>query len=499
MSNIIASLDSAYFSYDGSHNVLKDITLGLQTGRIYAICGPNGAGKSTLVGILTGRFEPTEGEAKLGGSADAAGRRKRSACVSQQLSLFPHLTIAENLVLAAHGVFPWRTRTHTSANEFASAHLSAIGIDLPVDAICGSLSFPARQKLEIARALVGQPLVLFLDEPTAALDKMARDDLYSVLRRINVSGTTIVVVTHDATEVEALAATPIVLADGRIEKSADECFPMFGTKGDTSEHRLTAASSVDSHASSGCTPLDNTRTGAKCGHPSQNGDNQVEVEFSSRLRRKLARLPLISGCVTLLRFDDALERTESVAAITSSGKDYRVRLREPRESPWRLLPNRLLSARICVISTDKQAALLFPTLSVLENAAILVKRWSATSIRDRGAELRLLNKLKDAARISYPSADAAVSTLSGGNQQRVILASLIESKPNILVAEEPLMGLDEASHEQVGELLVRYARTGGRLLIATCFPHHYERLTLGIRVMRSSFSGPACSSGVHDV
>ena len=492
MAEPIASLDSVYFSYDRVHDVLEDINLELEAGRIYAFLGPNGAGKSTLVGLLTGLFEPTRGRTVLAGSSYGPERRRRSACVCQQLSVFPHLTVAENLALAADGTTPWKTWSRSAIAAFAHSHLSSIGIRLPVDTRCDSLSFPARQKLEIARALVRRPQVLFLDEPTSALDRGSRKELYSILRHVNAKGTTVVLVTHDPSEVEAMAANPVRLVDGRVvsddamETSAVACCESgIETARENLEnchdcHRLTSANSMDGPFVADTLTANHETT-----------ESQVKLEIVSQVQGVKVVVPLAPQCVSLLSFEDALERTESIAAITANSPNYQARLWIPEQHEWVSLPDKTLRGRIRVLSTDKQTEILFPSLSVLDNAVLLGSHAGPGSIRLPTMEHALLDRLRNMGAVKYPSDQGTIQTLSGGNQQRFVLAGLVEYSPDVLVMEEPLMGLDESSCNTISQLLADYVKAGGHLLIATCFPHHYEPLAAKATLVQASFAGSA--------
>jgi len=479
VTDLIASLDSVHFSYDRGNEVLTNVTLQLERGSIYVLRGKNGAGKSTLVGLLTGRLAPTSGTVTLAGGSAPSLRRSRSACVFQQLSLFQDLTVTENLLLAAVDGSPWRAWTKASARAMARRHCGKIGIDLPLDAVCGSLSFPARQKLEIARALMRRPSVLFLDEPTSALDSAARTELFGVLRRVNANGTTVVLVTHNAEDVAALRGRAIDLDGGRVVERK-EGLPSRSGQSEVLEGADLKQAPAGPSESDGGSAMSAPRGTV----PS------MEIEIASLTLNNTVLVKLYPRHPSVMIFDDAVHRSQAVAALHEARSDYSVRLRDEPGGEWRYIRSGA-DEGIRVMSTDKEQHSLFAAMSVQENASLLALRRSCTAMRSPAEEGRLVDRIEARAGISWPGRHAPVGTLSGGNQQRLILASLLEARPRLLVAEEPLMGLDEPSHDTIAGLLLDHTASSRNLLIATCFPDHYH--CLGARagaVMHHPRCGP---------
>lgn len=450
----VASLKDVFFSYDGERDVLHSVSLQVERGEIYAIVGPNGAGKSTIVNLLIGAFEPRAGAVVVAGYTHPEDRARHIACVQQQLSLFPHLSVAENLFVVTDA---W---TRANARSFAREQLITVGLDVPLDGPVGALPFPSRQKIEIARALAMHPVMLLLDEPTSALDADSRDELYKVLRQLSAAGTTIVLVSHDSHEVGALGAQPIFVVGGRVVDA-----------------RLT-----DDWAT---VPWEHSP------RPSDEvqGDAVVEIEFSNGLAGDSLTVSLARGTPTVLSFDDALERTEAIRAIAFGDARFHARGRTSQDQPWLRLPGASSFGNLRVITGDKQRDNLFPELNVRDNAMLLA--CPDALVRTQGQEEGVLRRLVAAAGVMYPSAIAPLSSLSGGNQQRLLLASVIESRPSVLVAEEPLLGLDEASHARIEGLLMDYVARGGRLLVVTCFPHLYSASGL----YREHFMRPRVKGG----
>lgn len=446
MATIVASLDSVTFSYDGETTVIHGVSLQLEEGRAYALVGPNGAGKSTLVGIFCGLLDPTAGSVAINGYRNPGERRKHTACVAQQLSLFRHLSVAENLYLGLADIQVSATRTMKGVHEIADAALHAIGATIKPDVSCNCLPFPARQLVEIARAILRKPRVLFLDEPTSALDTVSRRRLYDVLRRINAVGVTVVLVSHDVSEIEAIGATPIYIRDGRL----------------ISEAPLVSAS----------LPRDHDQLPRA---PTNDYEGVVDIAIEDRWRAKRTRLALAPGDVAILSFEDAVERTDAVGTFLSKSITNVAQIRRPL-CDWEDLPSPSSNGTIQVLTIDKQNDRLFPGLSVLDNLALLSAQNGAFAFRRAAHDIRILAHVARDAALVYSGPTATLQTLSGGNQQRFLVASLVERNPALLIMEEPLLGVDEPSRARILHCIGRYLEHGGRLVIATCFPTVYRSL-----------------------
>lgn len=456
MNSVVASLDSVHFTYDGVRPVLHGVSLQLCRGGMYAFRGPNGAGKSTLVSIFIGMLEPTRGQATVGGSSAPAIRSARSACVHQHLLLFAHLTVADNLVLGMEaGRFRSFVRS-ASGRAAAKEHLDRLGLDIPLDAICGDLRYPEQQQLAIARALLRMPDVLFLDEPTSVLDEPARATLFRLLQRLNAGGMTIVLVTHDPGDTRAIGAKEIYVRDGRLEEpSVDE------------------STSVDAVRA---------LPGERATNDDWNDDEVYEADTIPSTIVPRTRWTFPARRTQVLCFDDAMQRTEYVSSIADGAVDVLSGGRSHRR--------RGCTDTMRVLTISRQQEALFPSLSVLDNSVLLAGR-RATGLRDRSEEMALVARLKSAAAIVWPGHTAAVSTLSGGNQQRLLLSCVVEARPAILVAEEPLMGVDEASRECIIGLLREHLDRNGRLIIATCFVEDYRAYEQSLRIRFSELAGSA--------
>ena len=469
MSHIVAQMRDVSFSYDGIHPVLKSISLEIEAGARYALVGPNGAGKSTILGLLTGVLTPSSGTVTVMG--DSPNRiKEKTACVRQNLSLFPHLSVSQNIWLntpECRGSFSFSTKR---SDLLARALLESIGCNISPDSLCSDLSFPARQKVEIARALAITPSILFLDEPTSALDSTAREDFYEVLGRVSDQGIAVVLVSHDPVEVDKLKAKPVFIANGKLLSSPLPNSSRLGLilESQRSNGRTETVHSNPPTNEAAEVGLETPGLGQH-GTWSHSSESRCRITLIESSTRKATSVSVEEGCPSFLIFEDAMARSEAISAI---GGRYN------GSAPWFkcAIEGSPKSRGIRVMSVDRLSDHLFPSLSVVENVLLISRVFRERVIRSRGRERRVL---KDVARITdvqYNSPRQRVGELSGGNQQRLLLASLLYQAPGLLVLEEPLMGLDESSQRSTLCLLEDLAAASHLVVVATCFGNNYENM-----------------------
>jgi ABC-type sugar transport system ATPase subunit/ribose/xylose/arabinose/galactoside ABC-type transport system permease subunit len=432
---------------------LDDVSLTLEPGTVHALLGENGAGKSTLINILSGVLRPDAGVLRVHGQEvtlhDArAARRLGLATVHQEADLFPDLTVAENLALehgypTTVGLIRWRALRRRMQEA-----LAALDCAVDPDRRGGGLSAGARQLMDIAAALAQKANVLILDEPTSSLSAAEASRLFDHLRAFRNRGGAILYVSHRLEEVFALADVATVLRDGRRVWSG----PLAGT---TAEQliaymvgRERAAVPERSQARPGpvclaCRQL--TVAGGSC------RDISLEVRAGEILG--------LYGLVGAGRSEWAQAlfglRPISGGAILINGLPY-----QPRS------PGAAARHRLAYLPDDRLRYGLFARLSVRLNAVLAaLRRLSLGPFLSTHRETQLAQTEVDRLAVRLHSLLQPAGTLSGGNQQKVILGRWLACEPNVFVLDEPTRGVDVGAKAEIHALLHRLAEAGRAIIL----------------------------------
>ncbi len=432
----------------GATLALDGVDLEARAGEVLALVGENGAGKSTLMKVLAGALAPDSGEMTLDGEPYAPAtpldaRRRGVAMIHQELALAPHLSVAENVMLGGEprrGLrVDWsalRSRTHDALAQLGRA-------DLDVRRRVDELSAADRQLVEIARAVAFEARVVVLDEPTSSLGREDVAHLFRLVERLRSRGAAVVYISHVLEEVFALAQRFVVLRDGR----SVAC----GACADSSPQQLIAAMvgrELEVRAKRA---------------PTRAGEVVVSLE-----RVAGARLPL----------DASLEvrrgEVVGVAGLVGAGRTELLRalmgLEPVRSGALKLLalsgprtPHERWRQGVGMLSEDRKREGLALGLSVADN--LCLPRLSAFA---RGGWLgrrdveSSAKRWIDALRIKCPGPRQSVGALSGGNQQKVALARLLEADVDVLLLDEPTRGVDVGAKAEIHALIDAFARGGER-------------------------------------
>jgi len=441
----------------GGVEVLRGVDLDATGGTVLALLGENGAGKSTLVKILAGDYEPDAGSIEIAGellhSLDpVAARRKGIRMIFQELAAAPELTVAENVMLGQwpgrRGLVNWR-----AVRSIARGMLDELGVDLDVQAPVSTLRVAERQMVEIARALLGDARCLILDEPTAALSHQEVERLFSFIHRLRDRGVAIIYITHRLDEVGRIADTVHVLRDGasvlegpvggyprselvtamvgRAVGGLHRPEPLGGDAG-TTMLSFESAGSGSSFAN-----LDlNVGDREVVGLYGKIGSGTAEVaEVAFGVRR------LTSG---RLRLTSEEVRFHAPAQAIRAGVGFLPADRQ-RDGAFMI---RSVAENLCAPSWTRLArARLFISARI---EAIAYRRWhEVLSIRSRN------------------DPGQSIGTLSGGNQQKVLLGRWLESGSRLLVLVEPTRGVDVGARAEIYESIRQVADEGAGVLVVT--------------------------------
>jgi simple sugar transport system ATP-binding protein len=442
---------------------LKDVDFRLQPGEIHALLGENGAGKSTLIKVLTGVYRRDGGGILLGGRPVAPRSPLEAqtlgiSTVYQEVNLIPHLSVAENIFLGRQpmrlGRIDWRRM-----NAQAEQVLRGLDLRLDVTSPLSSHSIAIQQMVAIARALGSAKLelcatrVLILDEPTSSLDAHETAWLFEVMRGLRGRGLGIVFITHFLEQVYAISDRLTILRNGR-------CVGQFETarlprlelvarmigKDVQAVAQMTGYRSAAA-ASTRARPLLRARKLGRRGSLSP-----VDLRIGRGEVVGLAGL-LGSGRTELARLLFGIDRADS-GVVEIEGRT--ARLTSPRQA---------IARGLGFCPEDRKTEGLLPALSVRENIILALQAgrgwWRALS---RRAQQSLADHYIQALGIATPDAEKPVSQLSGGNQQKVILARWLASRPRLLILDEPTRGIDVGAKAEIEKLVADLSREGIAIL-----------------------------------
>jgi ribose transport system ATP-binding protein len=428
---------------------LSDFSTVMRGGNVYALLGKNGSGKSTLVKCICGAEQPTSGQIILNGreisfaspvDASDAG----IAIVYQELSLVLDLTVAENVFLGRYrhkgpwgGVIDWK-----ATNEQAESLLRTLNIDIPVTEKVANLSVGQRQMIEIAKAMSFKPKVLILDEPTSALAQHEVESLFKVIRTSKEQGVIVIFITHKLNEIQGLADFVTVLRDSKLVDtiSISEASPqrivelMFGEVRKRSRPAdMVVSDKVSLEVAHLC------RTGAF-----------DDVSFQLHEGEILGIAGMLgSGRSELLRAIFGADPVSSGEVRIKGRTLTQPDIRTMKDLGLGMTPeNRKEEGLVQILSIRDN--LCFASLASISKFGFLNKRMQKPSVD------KMIGKLE----IKVPGEDFAVSSLSGGNQQKVVVGNWLNTDPSIMFFDEPSRGIDVMAKQQIFQIMWDLSRQG---------------------------------------
>ncbi|WP_373280384.1 sugar ABC transporter ATP-binding protein [Microvirgula aerodenitrificans] len=433
----------------GPVEVLRDVAFSLCAGEIHALMGENGAGKSTLMKILTGIHAADAGEIRINGQpAVVRGTRQAEklgiAIIHQELNLIPELSVTENLFLGRELTFAGTgILRHGEMRRRASvalARLNVTGID--PDREAGSLSIGQQQMVEIARALSLDARVLIMDEPTAALTEREIDALFRLIRELRASGVGIVYVSHRMEEIFALCDRISVLRDGQFVG----CEAIADTDLDHVVRMMVGREIGERY------PKREVSHGAerlRVEHLSDGG-TIADISFSVRCGEVLGIAGLMGS-----------GRTEIVRALFGVTRKNGGRIHLDGQPVDIASPADAIAAGIGYVTEDRKSQGLVLGLSVRENMTLthlagFSRGGVITAAREKSFVARMIERLN----IRTRDADLEVRALSGGNQQKVVLAKWLAIRPRVLILDEPTRGVDIGGKAEIYHIINQLASDG---------------------------------------
>lgn len=459
----------------GLAQVLAPTSLALDGGQVHALCGANGAGKSTLLGIFSGRVKPSTGTVRfLGQQLEAGNPRKIRehgvAAVYQELETVPALSAAANVFLGseqhAYGLL-----SHAKMTSRFADLCERLGAGFDPRARAGSLSVADQQLLAIMRALQSGARLLLLDEPTASLALAERRKLLRVIRNLAAEGITIVFVSHQLDEVVEISDTIHVLRNGelvargpRSEWNRERIIrEMIG-------HEVIGAEGAPAHAAGPPIARQPASGDAVTAHPGKAGPGSIRAD-DVRLRGR------VNGISVVVRSGEVV----GLAGLVGSGRTSLLRCVAGAEAGAegtltidgysRGLPRSVRGARrrgVVLLPEDRKTQGLIGERSVEDNITLSVlERVSKLGLVKSELQHRLADKWRARLQLTARRRGVRATMLSGGNQQKTLLARVLESRPRLLLADEPTRGIDVAAKEELLSVIRGYALDGGSVLMTS--------------------------------
>lgn len=444
---VVLSLDKITKSF-GPVEVLHGVELHLHSGEVHALIGENGAGKSTIMKILGGYLAPTTGQVLLDGApvtyhSGPEGEAQGVVVIHQEFNLAPDLTVAANIFLGRE-ITKGAGLDHAAMRAATAELLTRLDTTIRPDALIRDLSVPDRQMVEIAKALSRKARVLIMDEPSAALTHREVEALYAQVDRLCAEGVALMFCSHRLDEVSRLADRITVLRDGTVVQRA--------LRGEMSEDGM-ATAMVGRELSDIFPPKDTTSGEALLEVRNLNVQNVVkDVSLTLHKGEVLGIAGLVGSGRT--------ELAEGIVGLRPASGEIRihgkpVNIRNPRDAR---------DARLAYLTEDRKEAglLLDKNLPVnLTHSALDMWGFRIDTTREK-AEMTRARKDFD---IRAASDDMRAGALSGGNQQKLLLAKTMLTEPEIVIIDEPTRGIDIGTKQQIYHFVRELARQGKAVIV----------------------------------
>jgi len=431
---------------------LDSVSFDVVSGDIHGLTGENGAGKSTLIKILTGAYSPDEGEIWFNGEklehlTPLKAMDKGIACIYQELNLVPHLTVVENIFLGReihkYGDIIDRGRMIKEVE----ALMKDLELNLDPKMRTGDLGIGHQQMVEICKAVHSNAKLIIMDEPTSSLSEREANDLFRIIAQVKAKGVTVIFISHRLDEVKRICDRVTVLRDGRLVETRD-----IGDASVDDIIKLMVGREI-------------TNKYPKI--PGKRGAEALSVEHLER-RGVLHDVSFKAYAGEILGFAGLVGagRTETARAITGADPidggvvkvfGQELRIRTPRDS---------IDAGIAFLTEDRKNQGLILIRSVAFNSSLVrLERYTRLGFLKLRAIHQMTEKIAKELRLRAPSVDSVVGQLSGGNQQKVVIAKWLLTQAKIFIFDEPTRGIDVGAKVEVYNLLNDLVARGAAVII----------------------------------
>jgi simple sugar transport system ATP-binding protein len=438
----------------GGVRALNDVDFSIRKAEIHCLAGENGCGKSTLIKILAGVYAPDAGRIVLDQQphshlSPAASQRAGVQIIYQDLSLFPNLSVAENIVFRHHVERPARLVRWPDMIRQAREVIARLDVDLPLQELVGRLPIAVRQLVAICRALAAEARLVVMDEPTASLTDHEIDALLDVVRGLKSHRIATVFVSHKLEEVMSIAERVTVLRDGN----------KVGTypAGEIDRYRLAEL----------MTGQKMFMAGRKPPFSSKGGPILEVLGLTRRGHYENVDLTLSAGEILGITGRLGSGRTELALSLFGMNPPDTGEIRIAGK-PVRLPTNRAaIRHGIGYVSEDRLSLGLVMPQSIADNiiVSVLRKLTGAMGLIDGGRRRKTINRWIEELRVKTKTPDRPVQELSGGNQQRVVLAKWLATDPRILILDSPTVGVDVGAKEGIFQIVDALAARGIAIIL----------------------------------
>jgi ribose transport system ATP-binding protein len=461
----LARLTAIAKSFGGVH-ALRGVDFDVRSGEVHALIGENGAGKSTLMRVLGGEMPPSSGELRIDGKitelhGPRAARAHGIAIIHQELALAPDLSVAENIFLGElSAVISWSALRRRAAELIAS-----LGFDIDPTRRVSSLAVAHQQVVEIAKALSRKVKIIVFDEPTAVLSAQDAERLHEIIGRLRAEGVGIVYISHRLEEILSISDRVTVMKDGQVvaTKAAAELTI------DAMIRMMVGRPMEALFPEKGPRTIGEERLAVR---DLQAGRLVRGVTFSVHAGEIVGLGGLVgSGRTEVARVIFGADPLES-GAILLDGKEAKMRS-----------PKNAVKAGICLVPEDRKGQGVVLDAAIRINATMA--RLSAVVNRfgfiRQALERDLVNELAASLKLKASRIDAPVSTLSGGNQQKVVLAKWFHAGGNVIILDEPTRGVDVGAKSEIYGIVLKLAEAGKAVLVISS--EHQELFGLCDRIL----------------
>ena len=449
---IVVNMDHITMSF-GGNKVLDDVHFDLRAGEIHSLVGQNGAGKSTLIKILNGLYQPVSGDIEINGKrANIRSPKDAQAYgmefVHQELNVCDYLSVAENIYI---GNLP-RTKAGLVDQKKmiakARALLDAMGVDIDAKRLVRDLRNAEKQIVEIMKALTRDSRIIIMDEPTSSLNENEKENFFRIVRRLKSEGISIIFISHFIEDVIELSDRVTVIKDGV-------------NNGVFNKDQLNQDALIEAMMGQKVAQI------AVAKAPAEDAPVVLETrELCSRNKLKGINLQVRAGSVIGVCGLLGAGKTEIARAIfgldeVDSG-DVLVNGKViPKPSPEVMMAN-----KVVLVSEDRKKEGFIPLLSIRENETLsILKTLTKNGLIDAGRQAELAKNLADKVTVKRSSLEQHVSKLSGGNQQKVIIARCLATRPSVFMLDEPTRGVDIGAKAEIYNILHEVAQQGTAVLV----------------------------------
>ncbi|MGC2783015.1 MAG: sugar ABC transporter ATP-binding protein [Roseiarcus sp.] len=450
----------------GGVRALRGVNFEVQTGEVHALVGENGAGKSTLMRVLGGEMAPSSGEISIAGKhVDFRGPREARAqgiaIIHQELALAPDLSVAENIFLGElSGVISWST-----LRRRASELIASLGFDIDPSLRAGALTVAHQQVVEIAKALSRKIKIIVFDEPTAVLSAQDAERLHEIIGRLRSEGVGVVYISHRLEEVLSIADRVTVMKDGQVVATR----PVDGLTIDEMIRMMVGRPMSALFPEKRERKIGEERLIVRNLHA---GRLVRDIGFSVRAGEIVGLGGLVgSGRSEVARVIFGADRLDS-GAILLNGVERKIRS-----------PSEAVRAGVCLVPEDRKAQGVVLDAPIRVN--VTMARLSAVVNRlgfiRKGIERKIVTDLGASLRLKASRIEAPVSSLSGGNQQKVVLAKWFLADGDVIILDEPTRGVDVGAKSEIYGIILRLAEEGKAVLMISS--EHQELFGLCDRIL----------------